>query len=318
MKKKLMVLSTILLMSLNQAHAIDFSKFFENMFSKKAGYKAMPQDGETEKDLSSFQKDNCDKQNPWGSVVPYNKEKDDQKGSLFICRETYDIRYDTRLKSPLWATYILRRTNYNHNSWKFLEKIKYPGNKLDTDLPRKLQPDFADYNGTDYVAHNLVPVIDTYFYLGSLEDEDLLKANQERVNSAYSAINTIPISKGLHNSLLAFEAETNKVLKSNDFENILVVTGAIYLDGGKNRLGKTGPVIPTHIFKIFANGVNKGTTSYVIPNDNTCKAGCNFNSFIVPFKEVERLTGYNIFSSAAPEHAAKIKLDPNEYKKIMK
>ncbi len=318
MKKKLIVLSTILLMSLNQAQAIDFGKFFENMFSKKAGYKALPQDGESEKDLSGFQKDRCDKQNPWGSVVPYDKEKDDQKGSLFVCRDIYDIRYDTRLKTPLWATYILRRTNYNHNNWKFLEKIKYPGNKLDPAIPSKLQPDFADYSGSDYVPHNLVPIIDTYFYLGSLEEDELVKLNQERVDFAYSAINTLPISKGLHTSLLAFEAETNKVLKNNDFENILVVTGAIYLDKGKNRLGKTGPVIPTHIFKIFANGVNKGTTSYIIPNDNTCRQGCNFNSFIVPFKEVERLTGYNIFSAAAPEHAAKIKLDPNEYKKIIK
>ena len=95
MKKKLIVLSTILLMSLNQAQAIDFGKFFENMFSKKAGYKALPQDGESEKDLSGFQKDRCDKQNPWGSVVPYDKEKDDQKGSLFVCRDIYDIRYDS-------------------------------------------------------------------------------------------------------------------------------------------------------------------------------------------------------------------------------
>lgn len=318
MKKKLLVLSTILLMSLNQAHALDFVKFFENIFSKKAGYKALPQDGESDKDLSNFQKNVCDKQNPWGTVIPYDKEKDDEKGSLFICRDTYDIRYDTRLKTPLWATYILRRTNYNHLEWSFLDKIKYSGNRLDPEIPSKMQPDFKDYEGTDYKPHNLVPVVDTYFYLSSLKEDELVKINQDRINQAYYAINTLPIAKGLEQSLLSFEAQTNKLLKNNDYENILVVTGAIYMNGGKGRLSKTGPIIPTHIFKILANGVNKGTTSYIIPNDNACIQGCNMNQFIVPFKEVERLTGYNIFSAAAPEHAAKIKLDPNEYKKLLK
>lgn len=316
MKKKLVVLSAILLMSLNQAYALDFVKFFDNMFSKKAGYKALPEDGEGEKDLNNFQKNSCDRQNPWGTVTPYNKDKDDEKGSLFICRDTYDIRYDTRLKTPLWATYILRRTNYNHQDWTFLDKVKYAGNKLDPDLPKKMQPELTDYAGSDYVPHNLVPIVDTYYYLGSLKDEELTKVNQDRVNQAYSVINTLPIYKSLNAPLLSFEAQTNKVLKGNDYENILVVTGAIYMNGGKGRLGKSGPIIPSHIFKIFANGVNKGTTSYVIPNDNSCANGCDFNSFIVPFKEVERLTGYNIFSAAAPEHAAKIKLDANEYNKL--
>lgn len=318
MRKKIILLSSIFLMSLNQAHALDFAKFFENIFSKKAGYKALPEDGENAKDLSKFQKDYCDKNNPWGPVIPYDKEKDPQKGSLFICREIYDIRYDTRFKTPLWATYILRRTNYNHPDWKFLEQIKYTGNKLDPDLPRKIQPDLNEYNGTDYVPHNLVPIVDTYFYLSSLEETELTKVNQERINQAYYVTNTIPIAKGLHTALSNFEAQTNKVLNNNDYENVLVVTGGIYMNGGKGNVSKDGPLIPSHIFKIFANSTTQGTTSYVIPNDNTCSQGCNFNNFIVPFKEIERLTGYNIFSSAAPSHAAKIKLDPNEYKKLMK
>lgn len=316
MKKKLVTLSAIILMSCNPAQALDFAKFFENMFSKKAGYKASPEDGEVQKDLSGFQKDRCDKQNPWGSVVPYSKEKDPQTGSLFICRDIYDIRYDPSLKTPLWATYILRRTNYNHFKWDFLNKIKYSGNQLDPQIPSKMQPDFADYKGSDYVAHNLVPIIDTYFHLASLEEEEIIRVNQERINYAYSAINTIPVYKSLHNPLLSFESQTNKVLKSNDYESILVVTGGIYINGGKGRLGTTGPVIPSHIFKIFANGITKGTTSYVIPNENICNPNCNFGNYIVPFKEVERLTGYNIFSAAAPEHAAKIKLDANEYKRV--
>lgn len=316
MKKNIFILSTILLVSVNNANALDFSKFFENMFSKKAGYKALPQDGENEKDLTNFQTNRCEKQNPWGTVIPQNKEKDNEKGSLFICREPYNIRYDTRLKTPLWATYTLRKVNYDHMEWKFLDKIKFGGNKLDPEIPSKMQPDFNDYKNSDYVAHNLVPVVDTYFYLGSLENEELIKMNQDRIDQAYYATNTIPIAKGLHKSLLNFEAEANKVLKIYNYEAILVVTGGIYTDSGKGRLGKSGPVIPTHIFKIFANGTNKGTTSYIIPNDNTCIKGCNFNSFIVPFKEVERLTGYNIFSGAAPVHAAKLKLDPSEYKKM--
>lgn len=316
MKRNIAILSTILLLSTNQAHALDFMKFFENMFSKKAGYKALPEDGESAKDLSKLQEDHCEKNNPWGSVVPYDKQKDNQKGSLFICREIYDIRYDTRLKTPLWATYILRKSNYNHTYWGYIDKIKYTGNKLDPDLPSKMQPDFNDYKGTDYVPHNLVPIVDTYYYDDSSDDEGLLKINQERVNQAYYATNTLPIAKGLHTALSGFESQVNKILKKDEYENILVVTGAIYMNGGKGRLGKSGPLIPTHIFKILANSSNKGTTSYIIPNDNTCAQGCDFNSFIVPFKEIERLTGYNIFSAASPIHAAKIKQDPNEYNKL--
>lgn len=319
MNKKLLLSAVIPLLFLsNSANAFDFTKFLENVFSKKAGYKAQAISTEEQKNLEKFEKNNCSKFNPWGPPIPYDKKKNPEVGSLFICRDVYNIRYDEKFKSPLWATYILRKDYYSRYDWKFLKNIKYSGNRNDPDLPEKMLPNLKDYAGSGYVAHNLVPVIDHYFYSSGLEEEEDLKENQNRVDQAYYATNTLPIAQGLDKALLQFEAETNKLLKGNDYQNILMVTGPIYINGGKGRIGKNGPVIPSHIFKIYANGVTQGTTVYVIPNDNSCANGCNFNSYVTSFKEVERLTGLNIFSALEPHHAAKIKLDPAEYKKTLK
>ena len=319
MNKKLLLSATLpLLIFTSSAHAFDFSKFLENVFSKKAGYKAPAVSMEEQKNLEKFEKNNCSKINPWGSPIPYNKDKNPETGSLFICRDVYNIRYDEKLKVPLWASYILRRDSYNRPDWRFLTKIKYGGNKNDPDLPEKILPNLKDYAGSGYVAHNLVPIIDNYSYNSSLTEEEDLLENQNRINQAYYSTNTFPVAQGLDKALLQFEAETNKLLKSYDYQDIMVVSGLIYINGGKGRIGKNGPVIPSHIFKIYANSVTQGTTVYVIPNDNSCANGCNFNSYVTSFKEVERLTGLNIFSSLAPVHAAKIKLDPSEYKKVLK
>ena len=312
MKKNIILLSIISLFAVNNANAIDISKFIDNLFAKKAGYRA--ENSSDEKDLSDFQKSECYKHNPWGEIIPYDKS-DKQEGSLFFCRAAYSMRYDTKWKTPLWATYILKRENYDHQDWDFLSKIKYLGTVIDPNIPERMQPDLKEYKNSGYVPHQLVPIVDSYFYASGIKDEDLVTINQIRVNEGYFITNSIPVASGLNNALTQFESQTNKLLKKEnlEYETILIATGGIYMNGGKGRLGKSGPVIPSHIFKIYANVVNRGTTSYVIPNDNTCINGCNFNNFIVPFKEIERLTGYDVFSAAAPEHAAKIKLDPSEF-----
>jgi DNA/RNA endonuclease G (NUC1) len=306
MKKVLLVLSVLSFM--NTSNALDFGKYISSVLSDRAGSKAV---GEAdEKDISQYAENKCWKINPWGFTVPIVKSEKDTN-SVFFCREVYNVRYDTKMKIPLFVASVLFARDLTRYPPK---KIVFGGNKLDPDLPKNMQVNLDDYKGTGYVPLNVLPVSDSYYYAPGLSEEGLLPLNQTRVDEAYYLSNTLPIATGLKRTWEQLEIQTRANFKDQQMQQVFVITGPIFLNGqNKGRIGKNGPIIPTHIFKIIANPQVNGTVSYILPNDNSCAAGCDLRSFIAPIREVERLTGLNTFSGAAPQYSAKIKMDPTEY-----
>lgn len=303
------ILSLILVCYMNNSYAVDVVQYMKNMFSQTAGYKVTST--EEDMDLTPYQKNECNRLNFWGEVIIKDKDKNkfDESNSLYFCNEMYNVRYDTKYKVPLWVAYSISYDNYIHNEWSIFKDLKYNEVKYNEKLPKTLQYDVKEYNNTNYVPHRLVPYIDSFYYSSSGTKKELIQTNQKRMDEDNYITNIIPVNKNLEKELIKFDGGFVKLIndRAQKFE---MISGPLYLNG-QNKLSKNGPYIPSHIFKIVSNATLRGSNVYIIPNKD-CGVNCNFNNFIVPFSELEKLSNFTFFSGLAPIHAAKIKLDPKQ------
>lgn len=324
MKKKII---NVLLLSITagimqNAQAVDFGKFFGNVLATKAGSKAV--DVEEGKDVERFRKANCSGSNPWGQ--PASQDEKLKSRSLFLCRSMYSVQYDTVYKTPIWAGEVLEKFNFTQPPSK---NIKYSNTVLDPDLSQRIQVNLDDYKNTNYEPFYLAPLADLFMYANDEKEDLLLQKNQKSIDEGLYATNTLPMVKSLKKGLWQqLEIQVRLSLSVLNRQQLFVITGPIYQQGKtQGNIGKDGPPIPTHYYKVIVDPDTDGSLTYIIPNKEILTNGvtntgsdiytcagqpCTLNNFIAPIKEAERLTGLVFFPKLAPHYATKVKLDPNE------
>lgn len=305
MKKTLLAL--LLTCGLNTiAQAVDLPKFMQSILATKAASKAVAQD--EGRDIDKFRTAVCSGMNPWGQPLIKNEKL--MERSLFLCRTSYSVQYDTLYKTPLWASEVLLKFNFSEPIPKDL--IYHPINP-DPDLPVGMQVNLADYKGTGYEAVSLAPVADLYIAMPTVKPEVILNKNQFIIDEGIYASNTLPMATGLKSLWRQLEIKIRLDLNKPNKNQFFIVTGPIYANGKtKGNIGKNGTPIPTHFYKIVVDPDINGSISYIIPNENlNCNQNCDLNSYVVNMREIERLTGFEFFPKLAPHYATKVKLDPN-------
>jgi DNA/RNA endonuclease G (NUC1) len=333
MMKKIVLSSSVLgalLLSSSSVYAFDFGSVlqgFKDFFSVKAGSKSV--DDADGYDLDKFQTPGkCQADYPWGP--PVTKDKEILNRSLYMCRNNYAIQYDPKLKVGLWTQEVLRRENLLMGISGETEYYK-----PDPEIPPKMQASVADYDNSGYVKLSLAPAFDMPKKQGDLDENQLKEFSKKSLDEAFYMTNQVPIRKSLMapNGLWTqLENQTRGwAIQRNE---VYVITGPIYLGGqtkgfmgsGQNRIA-----IPTHYFKIITQPLTYGSIAYIIPNrevatdgvtpqtsdvyycgENGAKRNCTLDDFIVPIKEVERLTGFETYSKLAPTYAVRVKQDINE------
>lgn len=327
MKKQLipLFLFSVLIGTSQTASAIDFGKFLSNIFATKAASKAVDDGG---KDVEKFRTANCTGLNPWGQ--PYIADEKVMERSLFLCRTSYGVQYDSQYKTPLWVSEILDKNNIIQPP----PDVKYSPIRPDPDLPHSMQVDLNDYLGTGYEPFPLAPLRDMFIYSPGMKEELALQRNQKSVDEASYASNTLPMVASLRTGLWQqLEIDIRVSLSKPSRQQVFVVTGPIYYNGQVNGYigkGKNAVPIPTHYYKIVVDPDINGSQTYIIPNKNiltvgipnrakdlfTCGGGpCELSNFITPIQEAEKLTKFTFFPKLAPHYATKVKLDPNEINK---
>jgi DNA/RNA endonuclease G (NUC1) len=305
----------------NSSYAIDPKAAIADIFGTKAGAKAV--DNSEGKSLDKFLVPNkCRKHYSWGE--PRVKDQVIVARSLFICRGNFAIQYDPKLKVPLFTSEHL-----NLHGNKFLPRnydleAKF---KPDADLPSTMLVYPEDYLNSIYTPTQLASVY-------NIRTIDLKQEPLSFVQQHFNFSNTVPMVRdNLANTIWAeLEDQTRSYLLKADA--LYVTTGVLYLNGKTNgKLAKSGAYIPTHFYKIITQPNVHGTVSYIIPNKEIytyktkklndpknaykCNGGpCTLSSFIVPIKEIERLTNIEFYPTLAPQYAVKVKLDPSEINKI--
>ena len=301
----------------------------------KAGYKAM--DDTEGKDLTKFQKlDMCRNHYPWGA--PTSTNADVVKRSLYICNGLFANQYDTKTKNPLWTSEILSKTNM-----KALVKkgLKIEGELIqDPDIPTTMQVYPTEFNNKYTMGFMAAPANMYAANIPKVDKAGLEVANKKLMQQSLLMTNVVPMAKGLRDGIwAALERDVRTQALNNRQEFLYVITGPVYLGGQVNGfLEKSKAAIPTHFFKIITNPGFYGSIAFIIPNkeviftanqpindpNNLHYCGpenaqrvCSMNDFIVPIKEVERLTGLYFYPNLAPYYAAKTKQDVEEYIKKM-
>lgn len=302
------------------SHAVDPKAAIIDIFGTKAGAKAV--DNSEGKNLDKFLAPNkCRKHYTWGE--PRVKDQLIMARSLFICRGNFALQYDTKLKVPLFTSEHL-----NLHNKKFIKKTQELNAKFkpDNDLPSKMLAYPEDYLNSIYTPTQLASVY-------NIRTIDLKSEPEQFVQQHFNFSNTVPMVRdNLANTIWAeLEEQTRSYLLKADA--LYVTTGVLYLNGKTNgKLSKSEAYIPTHFYKIITQPNVHGTVSYIIPNKEIytyqtkklndpknavrCNGGpCTLANFIVPIKEVERLTNIEFYPHLAPQYAVKVKLDPNEINK---
>jgi DNA/RNA endonuclease G (NUC1) len=331
--KKIIIASSVssaLLLSSSSVYAFDFGSImqgFKDFFSVKAGSKSI--DDSAGYDIEQFQTPNkCQVDYPWGP--PVTKDKEILNRSLYMCRNNYAIQYDPKLQIALWTEEVLKKDNLMLGITGQTEYYK-----PDPEIPPKMQATAADYDASGYGKVSLAPAFDMPKIQGDLDENQLKAFNKKSLDEAFYMTNQAPMRKSLlapnglwtqlENQTRAWAIQKNQVY---------VITGPLYLGGQTKGFIGTGQnklAIPTHYFKIVTQPLTYGSIAYIIPNKDIAtdsfspqsadayycggagaKRACALEDFIVPIKEIERLTGFETYSKLAPGYAVRVKQDINE------
>ncbi len=192
--------------------------------------------------------------------------------------DNYISSYDCTKRIPLWTLHYLGLETYNNKKKK---KFGFKNLCHDTFLPDK-----KDYK--PYSRGHLVPVGD--FVLDSY-----------RANTFYLEANIIPQNKqnneGIWNRLETFTRQTYI-----SYSEAWVLTGVIFKTENdiipyiKYRVLNKYLAVPNYIYKVilFKNDNKFYLNSYMIPNIDVNHT--NFTEYLVDYKYIEKIIGYNIFN----------------------
>lgn len=305
--KKKITIALGVLVGLTVAWYAGAGAFLHDVFSSRAGGAVGPE--EENIDISALQEPGkCSDLYPWGT--PKVKDNEVNQRSLYLCKNAYASQYDTKIHVPLWEVEILNKRNLVAFN---IPKSIVPS--LDPTLPKKMQPALSQYQHGGYTMGFLAPIENMYINNQNMPDQQLESVNKQSLSESLYVTNALPMAPGTKAMLEQIDAQVrNMVMERNE---LFLVAGPVYLNG--KTKGEIGPedkqiAIPTHIFRLITDPLTYGSIGYVIPNDGSvvCQPNnCDFDRYIVPIREVERVTGIEFYSKLAPFYAVQVKQDIN-------
>lgn len=309
--KKFMTKKNLTITALVAAGLVTFwfaggGTFLKEVFSSRAG----GANEEENIDVSKFLRpDQCTSVYPWGP--PKIKDKIVNERSLYMCRNSYAIQYDTKIKVPLWEVEILNKKN--------LVQFNIPSNmvpSLDPEVPKKMQGKMEDFAKAGYMMGFLAPIQNMYINNSNMPYEQLEQVNREALQQSLYLTSVVPETKAANNIRRQIDDEARRIVMQRN--ELFLVSGPVFLNGQTKGFigeGDNQVAVPTHIYKIMTDPLTYGSIAYIIPNEQVLNCGgqaCNLENFIVPIKEVERVTGIEFYSKLAPYYAVQVKQDVNE------
>lgn len=258
--------------------------------------------------LEPLLKPGCVSFSPWGN--PKIKDEKILDHSLYLCRNSYSVQYNSATKSPVWVSEILTKTNITR---KVPDNIKFTGVVNDPSIPKNMQINLDSYKNSQYVPGQLAAINDLYVYYPQLKKVDNIKLNQDAINEGFYSTNSLPMTKSLRDLLWEpLSSQLRISFADNLKQQLYIISGPLYLNDKPEKVGDI--IVPSHYFKIIVNPDVTGSVSYVFPNTNIPE-GTPISQYIVGVKEIQRITGWEFFPNLANYYSMKIKLDPNEYLK---
>lgn len=318
MIRKNSILFILLSITLN-ANVFGFNNLFTEILSAKPGSKSKEVLIYENKDIETLKKRNrCPQHYRMGEPM-INNEKINEN-SLFLCKTTFAMQFDSINKIPLWTIEELSKENYNIPPMKY--DFRYHEDK---ELPSSFQLKPQDFFENKLFPLHLVNPKHISINKRELKPRELINYNLSAIYENYTFSNIIPVNfedfyKTIWSDLENFIfSKVKKNLKST------VITGVIYANGKDNgTLPYSKTKLPTHFYKIYVGGGNNGSISFIIPNKKiytkktkldvnlkeyyTCKGKpCSLENFIVRIDEIEKHANIKFFKGLNEEALYKLK-----------
>ena len=187
---------------------------------------------------------------------------------------SFDVCYSCRHKTPLSVTYEIRREDLTG-------KRKRPAFSFRPDyrLPAKFRSYPRDYAGTGYDRGHLAPA-------------GIFGGWKER-KETFLMSNVAPQKPSVNRGVWA-KIERYARIMAIRYGKVEVTTGVCF-DGQRNFI-RHGVEIPDRWYKIIRIPGRKEPVVFVVPNRKIEKG--KMRNFILDFKTLERVCGYDSFTSA--------------------
>lgn len=213
----------------------------------------------------SYAASHCDQFVPYG--YPQITGRPD---AVQLCRISYMVVQDVKLKTPIYAVELLLPENISGVN------PRVNAFKPDPDLSYNEQGSKQDYVSTNYDKGHLAPV------------EDMRKDSAAMLQSFYMS-NVVPQYNKLNRGAWkALEDHARK--QALKYDGVYVFTGPVFAARPIMTIGND-LAVPSHMFKVIIDKANGQSIGYIIPNTNT--SGLKYRQFALPVIEVERVTGIN-------------------------
>lgn len=220
--------------------------------------------------------------------------------SFWLCEVSYAVQYDPATKTPVWVAEVLRAENLRNSHEPRTENFRE-----NPHLPLPAQGTLKDYRGSGYDRGHMAPAADM--------------SSEESMSASFFLTNMVPqVGPNMNRGIWA---DLEKKVREQALKRgvVYVMTGPIYSGGiPKELIGFSKVAVPTHLYKIVVDPNEKWAMGFIMPNEEIitkkskqkgdkavrCKdttgqeRACMIEDFIVDVREIQNITGVNLFPKA--------------------
>ena len=223
--------------------------------------------------------------------------------SFWLCEAAYAVQYDPATKTPVWVAEVLSADNLRNSHEARTENFRE-----NPRLPLPAQGTLKDYRGSGYDRGHMAPAGDM--------------SSEETMSASFFLTNMVPqVGPNMNRGIWA---ELEHKIRQQALKRglVYVMTGPIYSGGAaKELIGSSKVAVPTHLYKIVVDPNAKWAMGFIMPNEEIItkkqkklrldgeraihcsgttgqERPCMIEDFIVDVREIQNITGINLFPIA--------------------
>ena len=188
-----------------------------------------------------------------GKVAPIIMNPKANVNTYPICFTGFALNYSGVSKTALFSAEFI-----THESLQKAKQISREDSfHEESRIPEKHRSLLTDYRGSGYDRGHLAPNGNRYSRVDQHE--------------SFSLVNIVPQAPKNNQEQWRNLEEATRTMVTKSKQPVYIITGPLHLDKKVKKLGKSGVLIPTHIYKVVYYPTLNVASAYVSVNDNIAK-----------------------------------------------
>ncbi len=208
-----------------------------------------------------------------------------------LCRKGFLLSHDPTRKTPAWVVERMTRER--------LKSVLKRSDRFqpDAELPKGARAELSDYKGAGYDRGHMAPAADMAWDAAAMSESFYLS-------------NMVPqAGEGMNRGIWAeLEKKVRQWVEKRG--ELYIYSGPIYRDGDVKTIGRNKVAVPDALFKVVLDPARHEAIAVIMPNRRLDTR--DMPKYLVPVREVERLTGLEFFSTLPQEEQDRIEVPKPE------